>query len=105
MRAAPVAYAYADGQYWDDTLYALPAGATQVSVSLNYQTTSKEYIEFLRDANVTNEAGQIAYDLWQSHGMSEPVNMDTAFIQLAPRVFFASAGTKTRYSPVPSMYK
>ncbi|MFZ9915983.1 MAG: dockerin type I domain-containing protein [Phycisphaerales bacterium] len=81
--AAPVGYSYADGQHWDDTLYAIPSGATQVSVTLYYQTTSKEYIEFLRDANVTDSNGQTAYDLWASTGKSAPVAMDSAVLNIA----------------------
>jgi hypothetical protein len=53
-------------------------------VTLYYQTTTKEYIEFLRDANVTNASGQLAYDLWAKFGKSAPVDMDTATIELEP---------------------
>jgi hypothetical protein len=80
----PVAYAYADGQYWDDTFFAVPAGTAQAVVSVWYQTTSREYVEFLRDANVTDSTGQTLYALWESLGKSAPVNMDTASIQLQP---------------------
>ncbi|MGD2049903.1 MAG: multiheme c-type cytochrome, partial [Chloroflexota bacterium] len=34
---------------YDDVLLTIPAGADTVEVSLYYQTTSREYIEFLRD--------------------------------------------------------
>jgi hypothetical protein len=44
----PVGANYADGQYWDETLYALPASAVRVVASLHYQTASKEYVDFLR---------------------------------------------------------
>lgn len=71
---------YADGQYWDDTPYAVPAGARSAEVTVYYQTTSKEYIEFLRDENETDERGQVAYDQWVQHGKSEPVEMDRATI-------------------------
>lgn len=83
VQAAPVNYSYADGQYWDDTAYAIPAGATQVEVALYFQTTTKEYIEFLRDTNTTNQAGQVAYDQWVLTGKSEPVQMDHALEPLA----------------------
>ncbi len=75
---------YADNQYWDDTLYTIPAGATQAIVTLYYQTTSKEYIEFLRDKNTTNSAGQNAYDRWVARGMSIPIEMDSMLIALQP---------------------
>ena len=38
---------YAGG--WDDVALALPAGGENVVVRLYYQTTSREYVEFLRD--------------------------------------------------------
>jgi hypothetical protein len=85
VRAEPVAHTYSDNQYWDDTAYAIPKGAVHAVATLYYQTTSKEYIEFLRDANTSsdpNHAGQIAYDQWVSRGMSAPVNMDVISIDL-----------------------
>lgn len=45
----PVDATYADGQYWDDTEYVLPAEATRVVATLYYQLASKEYIDFLRE--------------------------------------------------------
>lgn len=45
----PVGATYADGQYWDDTEYVLPAEATRVVATLYYQLASKEYIDFLRE--------------------------------------------------------
>jgi hypothetical protein len=80
----PVNYSYADGQHWDDTLFAVPAGAVQAVATLYYQTTSREYIEFLRDANKTDSTGQTAYDLWAMFGKSAPVDMDSATLALQP---------------------
>ena len=80
----PVNYTYADGQYWDDTLFAIPADATQAVVTLNYQTSSREYMEFLRDTNTTDTTGQTAFDLWTMFGKSAPVDMDTAALTLVP---------------------
>ena len=79
---APVAYNYADGQYWDDTFYTVPAGATSVEVTLYYQSTSKEFVEFLRDENVTNATGQEVYDLWNNNGKCPPEPMRTASVAL-----------------------
>jgi hypothetical protein len=50
-----------------------------------HQTTSKEYIEFLRDSNATDGKGQIAYDEWVNAGMSKPVLMDRGTIAFTPR--------------------
>lgn len=82
VQAAPVGYTYADGQYWDDTAFTVPSGARRAEVTVHYQTTSREYIEFLRDANTTNSAGQIAYDQWVLQGRSAPVVMDQGAIDL-----------------------
>lgn len=85
VRAQPVNYTYADGQHWDDTYFAIPAGAVSAVATLYYQTSSREYMEFLRDTNVTNLAGQIAYDLWVSQGKSAPLDMASVSINLDPK--------------------
>ncbi len=82
VQAAPVDCYYADGQYWADAPYAIPAGARRAEVRVYYQTTSREYIEFLRDENTTNNAGQVAYDQWVLHGKSAPVEMDLGSIAI-----------------------
>ncbi|MBN2175141.1 MAG: hypothetical protein JW731_13485 [Bacteroidales bacterium] len=79
IQSPPVGYSYQDGQYWDETTYQLPFYPDSVEVRLYYQTTSKEYVEFLRDENYTNNAGQVMYDLWNANGKSTPeiMNYDT----------------------------
>ena len=76
---------YADGQYWDDTIFGIPPLARRAEVRVFYQTTSKEYIDFLRTANTAPapNAGTVAHDLWSEFGKSEPVQMD--FGTLTPR--------------------
>ncbi|MBK7877363.1 MAG: hypothetical protein IPJ77_16760 [Planctomycetes bacterium] len=81
-QALPVGYSYDEEQYWDDTLFAIPPGAHHAEVSLFHQTTTKEYIEFLRDTNTTNSAGLDAYNLWVSKGKSTPILMQTQSIVL-----------------------
>ena len=83
---AHVAYSYPDGQYWDDTYYTAPAAATSAEVILYYQSTSKEFIEFLRDENTTNSKGQEIYDLWNDNGKSPPEMMAQTTITLTPPV-------------------
>jgi hypothetical protein len=73
IQSPPVGYSYEDGQYWDDTDYHLPDGADSVHVWVYYQTTTKEYVEFLRDANMTNATGQNLYDAWVGQGKAPPV--------------------------------
>ena len=75
---APVGHSYADGQYWDDTLYSLPAGTVRAEARLYYQSTSKEFVEFLRDENVTNTKGQELYSLWSTNGKCPPTLMQQA---------------------------
>jgi hypothetical protein len=79
---APVAYAYVDGQYWDETYYAIPPRAASAEVTLYYQSTSKEFVEFLRDENATNETGQQLYDLWNENGKCPPEAMASATLAL-----------------------
>jgi hypothetical protein len=71
---APVGHSYQDGQHWDDTRYDIPAGTKRAEVRLYYQSTSKEFVEFLRTENVTpgNTKGQFMYDLWNNNGKCPP---------------------------------
>lgn len=94
VQASPVGYAYADGQYWDDTLFAVPTGAVRAEVRVFHQTTTREYAEFLRDnatsaspairspnPNTGQPIGLLAYNQWLAHGKSAPV--EKAFAQTA----------------------
>ncbi len=87
---APVGHHYDDGQYWDDSFYTLPEGAVQAVVRLYYQSTSKEFIEFLRDENRTDGRGQEIYDLWATNGMCPPTLMAEAV--WVPAFVLKSAG-------------
>ena len=78
----PAGYTYPDGQYWDETYYQLPAGSTSAEVALYYQSTSKEFIEFLRDENTTNTLGQELYDLWNNNDKCPPELMVQAQLSL-----------------------
>ena len=62
IQSPPVAAAYADGQYWDEAIFSLAAGTVWYEVSLYYQSTSKEYVTFLRDHNTTNTSGTTLYN-------------------------------------------
>ena len=84
IQSPPVYYSYADGQYWDDTEYYLPAAAVSAEVILYYQTISKEYIDFLKEENTTNNTGQILYDLWAANGKSAPEMMVSGNIDFFP---------------------
>lgn len=84
----PVGASYADGQYWDVTTYTVPPGASRVTVKLYYQTTSKEYVEFLRAENHTDGRGQRMYDLWNRFKKCRPALMSetSEFLEPGPRV-------------------
>lgn len=82
VQAQPVGATYADGQNWDDTSFTIPAGAAVAKVSVFFQTSSKEYMEFLRDENTTNTLGQVAYDQWVLTGKSDPTLMDQQTIAM-----------------------
>ena len=60
----PVGAVYVDGQYWDDTRYLLPLDTARLLVTLYYQTSSKEYIDFLRKNGGVD--GQALGTLWDS---------------------------------------
>lgn len=68
--------------YWDEVTLAPPAGAVYATISLMYQPTSWEYIQFLYLANdgtiglLANE-GQNLLDAWLNTGMAEPHVMAT----------------------------
>lgn len=82
IQSPPVGRVYEDGQYWDDRTFVMPPAVERVSVRLFYQTTSKEYVTFLRDENVTNSLGQELYESWVAHGRASPVAMASAEIDL-----------------------
>lgn len=84
IQSPPVGHVYADGQYWDDTPYFLPQTAETAHVALLYQTTTKEYVEFLRDANTTNSAGDDLYAAWLAAGKAAPVTMASLVVPLGP---------------------
>jgi len=77
---------YADGQYWDTTIYTLPAEPELVIVRLLHQVASREYIEFLRDQSPflgnPDSNGQILYALWEANGRSQPTIMTQKAIGL-----------------------
>jgi len=68
--------------YWDEVPFPIPVGAASVEVSLKYQSTSWEYIQFLwlqndgTDAFLGNE-GIHMLDAWLNTGMSAPYTMES----------------------------
>ena len=103
LQTAPVGYVYPETapgsdvlQHWDVTTYSIPVPPTAVTpitvtATLRYQTTSKEYVDFLRDEAVTRgfpddciqrssglpgrTRGELLHDMWGTYGRSAPVDM------------------------------
>ena len=88
--------------HWDDVQYriAIPEqvqGPIRVAATLRYQTASRDYIEFLRDENVSGpdpkdrnypnapDRGQKMHDLWTQYGKSAPVDMVQAEVVIPVR--------------------
>lgn len=84
----PVGATYVDSQYWDDTVHTLPPQAERVFATLYYQTSSKEYIDFLRLNGGVD--GLSLGQLWES-SKSPPVIMaqawDPNFLMFLPVAF------------------
>ena len=85
--------------HWDVTTYDVPIPTSAVSpvtisATLQYQTASKEYVDFLRDEAVTHgfpddciprstglpgkSRGALVHEFWSDNGRSAPVAMGTA---------------------------
>jgi hypothetical protein len=98
-----VDYTYADGQYWDITDYTLPIETDSIVATLYYQTTSKEFIEYLRDHNTTSDRGDVVYALWDTTGKSAPELMEQEYFRVIHplaavddlTIWFESAGVGT----------
>ena len=84
VQASPVGHTYADGQHWDDADFTVPPGAAMAEVELLYQSASREYVEFLRDANTTDSRGQELYDQWLLNGKGAPLTMALLTVPLSP---------------------
>ena len=103
----PVGYAYPGNPAlpgtlanWDDTAFAVPVPVTAafdliVDVRVRYQSSSRDYIEFLRDENRSTcdpfddlcdptqpddraNRGEKMHALWERYGRSLPVDLATA---------------------------
>jgi hypothetical protein len=84
IQSPPVNYSYPDGQYWDVTNYEVPGATAELIVTLYYQTTSKEYVDFLLAENQTDTLGQTMHDLWSTYGKSLPFAMVADTTSLEP---------------------
>jgi hypothetical protein len=76
IQSPHVAYQYDDYRDYDETTFDLPSSTTRYEVRLMYQITSREYVEFLRDENHTDQWGQRLLDAWTASGKAAPVEME-----------------------------
>ena len=82
VRAGNVPFdTYEDNQYWDDTQYVVPTEAHSAVVTLYYQTTTGEYIDFLAE-NSLDGTGATAKQLWLDNDGMVPAIMDQQIISL-----------------------
>ena len=54
---------YQDGQFWDDSEYAVPANTERVVATLYYQLSSGEYIQFLGEKGGPD--GATLAEIWE----------------------------------------
>jgi hypothetical protein len=85
---------YADGQNWDTATFALPSTARTVKATLYYQTTSKEYVEFLRDENTTNSTAARPRWRWRRTPRSS-IRSASCWIRAAARLRCVQRGTRS----------
>jgi uncharacterized repeat protein (TIGR01451 family) len=78
----PVGATFVDGQHWDDTVYILPQEVERVMVTLYYQTSSKEYTDFLRANGGVD--GVTLGELWET-SKSPPEVMAVTWFPGYPR--------------------
>lgn len=88
----PVGADYAGGangalRHWDDARYAitLPAsarGTVTVRVRARYQTTTREYVEFLARENRTDDRGRELLRLYEASGRAAPFDMTEATAEI-----------------------
>jgi len=82
---APVVdYSYDDGRYWDDPCFALLPQAVRAEVFVSYQMMTRAYAESLRDNNVTDDWGEILYDLWLATDKAPPIEIVSDELTLKP---------------------
>jgi hypothetical protein len=128
LETHPVGYTYpevAPGilSNTDMTTYTIPvpANATMpvtVTATLRYQTTSKEYVEFLRDEAVDHAfpndcitrstgpvgttRGGVLHDMWTTHGRAAPVTMASAAATAAFDPFLCAKTKISKGTPKPA---
>lgn len=86
----PVGATYIDGQYWDDTVYSVPANTVRIEVTLYYQTASSDYIDFLRELGGAD--GAVLGQLWDDSKSPPEIVAEASFP--APNLIFLPVSQK-----------
>ncbi len=83
--APVVGHEYGDGQYWDDLYLAIPEQTARASVTVFYQNLPRSYIDHLREANHSDDWGDILHAAWTATGRGAPIPMASQSLDaLAP---------------------
>jgi hypothetical protein len=87
--------------HWDEAPYDLvlpnaAAGSVVIRATLFYQTTSREYVEFLERENKTDDYGRKMLDLWRRYDRAPPFGMASA---TATVEIDAPSGREPSYEP------
>jgi hypothetical protein len=90
-------------RYWDEVALNPPTGANWATISLMYQPTSWEYVQFLALANKKQNPflaaeGTNLLDAWMGTGMAEPFVMASTTWGSAPAPACATPGVPTSLS-------
>jgi hypothetical protein len=83
--------------HWDDAPYTVDLPETNLGpllleAQLLYQTVSREYVEFLRDENHTDDSGERMFELWEQHGGAPPSVMTRIEVEIGRDLQGLSAG-------------
>jgi hypothetical protein len=97
-RTVPVGRSF-DG-HWDDVRLDVRVpegieGEVTLRVRLRHQVLTRAYVDFLRDANVTDDRGELLWAVWDETGRAPPeeiAEIETAIEIDAPVRFLAPAG-------------
>ena len=99
--APVVAATYADGQYWGDSQFAVPAGAVRPVVDVYYQNTPGTTSRRCGTTTSPTARGEVLLDLWAATGRGAPIEIARDSLPLGVEAIFEDgfeAGYTTAWS-------
>ncbi|MFN7940377.1 MAG: hypothetical protein U0X73_02165 [Thermoanaerobaculia bacterium] len=96
--APAVGAAYAEGQFWHDSIFTPPPGAVRAECEVYYQSLPRRYVEALRDGNVTDDRGKELEELWERTGRGAPLLMTAASAFMTGSLFSDGFESGTTYA-------